>query len=56
MNTVVPSRTFAFALWMKSTDRNSRRIVTELERLGIISLAGEEQLASRSRPRKIYQF
>ncbi|HSO57369.1 MAG TPA: hypothetical protein VLQ66_03945 [Paenisporosarcina sp.] len=44
------------ALWMKSTDRNGRRIVTELERLGIISLAGEEQLASRGRPRKIYQF
>lgn len=44
------------ALWMKSTDRNGRRIVTELERLGVISLAGEEQLGGRGRPRKVYQF
>jgi len=44
------------ALWMKSTDRNGRRIVTELERLGIISLAGEEQLGGRGRPRKVYKF
>ncbi|MBE1555804.1 hypothetical protein [Sporosarcina limicola] len=44
------------ALWMKSTDRNGRRIVTELERLGLISLVGEEQLGGRGRRRKIYRF
>lgn len=44
------------ALWLKSTDRNGRRVVTELERLGLIQMVGEEQLGGRGRPRKIYQF
>jgi response regulator of citrate/malate metabolism len=44
------------ATWMKSTERNGRRIVTELERLGLIAIVNEQQSGSRGRPRKVYAF
>ncbi|MGR3762747.1 hypothetical protein [Rossellomorea sp. NS-SX7] len=42
--------------WLKSTERNGRRILTELERIGIVRISGEEQRSSRGRPRKMYRF
>jgi hypothetical protein len=42
--------------WLKSTERNGRRILTELERVGIVSISGEEQGGGRGRPRKLYRF
>ncbi|WP_391207585.1 hypothetical protein [Psychrobacillus sp. L4] len=44
------------AAWMKSTERNGRRIVTELERLGLIHVIKEQQSGNRGRPRKVYEF
>jgi hypothetical protein len=40
--------------WLKSTERNARRILTELERSGLVKVSGEEQSGHRGRPRKIY--
>ncbi|MBW3111457.1 hypothetical protein KYJ26_06430 [Bacillus sp. MCCB 382] len=42
--------------WLKSTERNGRRILTEMERIGIVRISGEEQSGGRGRPRKLYQF
>ncbi|KMJ58345.1 hypothetical protein AB685_10615 [Bacillus sp. LL01] len=42
------------ASWLKSTERNARRILTELERSGLVRVSGEEQSGHRGRPRKIY--
>ncbi|MFQ3545627.1 hypothetical protein Q7A53_16220 [Halobacillus rhizosphaerae] len=44
------------ARWLKSTERNGRRILAEMERVGIVSQAGETQSGERGRPRKVYQF
>lgn len=44
------------ASWLKSTERNARRILTEMERSGLIKVAGEEQSGHRGRPRKIYKL
>ncbi|WP_078381213.1 helix-turn-helix domain-containing protein [Sutcliffiella halmapala] len=42
------------ARWLKSTERNARRILTELEKSGLAKISGEEQSGHRGRPRKIY--
>ncbi|MCA1061412.1 hypothetical protein LCL96_21070 [Rossellomorea aquimaris] len=42
--------------WLKSTERNGRRILTEMERIGIVKISGEEQSGGRGRPRKLYRF
>ncbi|MFG6146977.1 hypothetical protein [Halobacillus sp. B23F22_1] len=44
------------ARWLKSTERNGRRILAEMEKVGIIEQAGESQSGERGRPRKVYQF
>ncbi|MCA0971438.1 hypothetical protein LCM20_12605 [Halobacillus litoralis] len=42
--------------WLQSTERNGRRILTEMERCGLIEQCGEAQSGERGRPRKIYHF
>ncbi|MGJ9457698.1 hypothetical protein [Oceanobacillus sp. CF4.6] len=42
--------------WLQSTDRNGRRIVTLLERAGIIEQCGEIQSGVRGRPRRVFCF
>lgn len=42
--------------WLKNTERNSRRIMAELERLGLAKVTGEEQPGQRGRPRKVYEL
>ncbi|WP_026582860.1 hypothetical protein [Bacillus sp. J33] len=42
--------------WLKNTERNSRRIMAELERLGLAKVTGEEQPGQRGRPRKLYEL
>ncbi|WP_210366663.1 hypothetical protein [Bacillus sp. REN3] len=42
--------------WLKRTERNSRRILAELERLGLAKVVGEEQPGQRGRPRKVYEL
>lgn len=42
--------------WLKRTERNARRILTELEYLGLAKVTGEEQLEGRGRPRKLYKL
>ena len=42
--------------WLKSTERNGRRILSEMERVGIVEQAGETQSGDRGRPRKVFQF
>jgi hypothetical protein len=44
------------ARWLQSTDRNGRRIVSEMLKAEIIEVCGEMQSASRGRPRKLYRF
>jgi hypothetical protein len=44
------------ARWIQSTDRNGRRVVSEMQKAGIIEVCGEMQLGSRGRPRKVYRF
>lgn len=41
--------------WLKSTDRNARRILMEMEKIGLAEIIGEET-GHRGRPRKIYQL
>ncbi|WLR47348.1 hypothetical protein LC065_17810 [Halobacillus litoralis] len=41
---------------MKSTERNGRRILAELERVRIVEQAGEQQSGERGRPRKVFRF
>jgi hypothetical protein len=41
--------------WLKSTERNARRILAEMERIGIAKVSGEES-GQRGRPRKIYEI
>ncbi|SMO46372.1 hypothetical protein [Melghirimyces algeriensis] len=43
------------ATWLKSTVRNARRILSELERLNLVKVVGEEQ-SGRGRPRKRYEL
>jgi len=42
--------------WLKRTERNARRILTELECLGLVKVTGEEQLEGKGRPRKLYKL
>jgi hypothetical protein len=44
------------ARWIQSTDRNGRRVVSEMQKAGILEVCGEMQLGSRGRPRKLYRF
>jgi hypothetical protein len=44
------------ANWLHSTERNARRILNELEKLGIVTICGEEQSGARGRPRKVYEL
>ncbi|MYL34537.1 hypothetical protein GLW05_13145 [Pontibacillus yanchengensis] len=42
--------------WLQSTERNGRRILTEMERVGLVQQCGEAQSGERGRPRKVYTF
>ncbi|WP_338021755.1 hypothetical protein [Bacillus pakistanensis] len=42
--------------WLNGTERNGRRILNEMERLGVVRICGEEQSGGRGRPRKLYRF
>ncbi|WP_219914465.1 hypothetical protein [Thalassobacillus sp. CUG 92003] len=42
--------------WLHSTERNGRRILTEMEKVGVIEQCGEAQSGERGRPRKVYSF
>jgi hypothetical protein len=42
--------------WMNSTERNARRILLELEGVGMAKVTGEEKLGLRGRPRKLYKL
>jgi len=42
--------------WLKSTERNGRRIINLLEKAGIIEQCGEIQSGIRGRPRKVFCF
>lgn len=42
--------------WLKSTERNGRRILSEMERVGLVEQCGEVQSGERGRPRKVFQF
>jgi hypothetical protein len=44
------------ASWLKRTERNARRILTEMERLGIAKVSGMEQPGNAGRPRKVYEL
>ncbi|SDY08970.1 hypothetical protein SAMN05421736_101338 [Evansella caseinilytica] len=44
------------AHWLSSTERNARRILTELHRVKLAEMIGEEQSGTRGRPRKIYRL
>lgn len=41
---------------LKNTDRNTRRILTDLEKMGLVKVIGEESSGKRGRPKKIYQI
>ncbi|MHC0038074.1 hypothetical protein [Pseudoneobacillus sp. C159] len=41
---------------LKNTDRNTRRILTDLEKMGLVEVIGEEASGKRGRPKKIYQI
>lgn len=41
--------------WMNSTERNARRILGELENIGLAEVSGEES-GRRGRPRKLYRL
>ncbi|SFB10553.1 hypothetical protein SAMN04488072_10728 [Lentibacillus halodurans] len=42
--------------WLQSTERNARRILTELESAGILIKCGSVSLKQRGRPKIVYQF
>lgn len=42
--------------WMHVTDRNARKILTELEKGGLAEVIGEEQPGPKGRPRKVYRI
>jgi hypothetical protein len=44
------------AVWLKGTERNARRILSEMERLELVKVSGEEQSGHRGRPKKIFEF
>lgn len=44
------------AEWLGMTQRNARRILSDLEKNGLAELTGEEALTSRGRPRKVYRL
>jgi len=41
---------------LKNTDRNTRRILSDLEKMGLLELVEEEPLGKRGRPKKIYRI
>lgn len=41
--------------WLKMTQRNARRILNDLSKVGIAEIVGQEAPTSRGRPRNIYQ-
>nr|WP_044022188.1 hypothetical protein [Bacillus sp. SG-1] len=43
------------ARWLKNTERNARRILSEMERIGVARVTGEES-TGRGRPRKVYEL
>lgn len=43
------------ARWLNSTERNARRILAEMERIGIAKVVGQESIG-RGRPRKVYEL
>ncbi|KAB2336651.1 hypothetical protein F7731_09830 [Cytobacillus depressus] len=43
------------ARWLKSTERNARRILSEMEQIGLANVIGEES-TGRGRPRKVYEL
>ncbi|MBM7552008.1 hypothetical protein [Thalassobacillus pellis] len=44
------------ARWLQSSERNGRRIITEMEKAGLIEQCGEAQSGERGRPRKVFTF
>ncbi|WP_078429081.1 hypothetical protein [Alkalihalobacterium alkalinitrilicum] len=44
------------AQWLNRTERNARRILTELDKLGLAKILREEQVGNRGRPRKVYEL
>lgn len=50
----ITSETLTFIL--KNTERNSRRILNELEQLELMEVAREESLGKPGRPRKVYRL
>ncbi|UCZ52737.1 hypothetical protein LGQ02_18430 [Bacillus shivajii] len=44
------------ASWLKGTERNARRILSEMERLGLAKVRGMEQPGNAGRPRKVYEL
>ncbi|MFT9846670.1 hypothetical protein [Aneurinibacillus sp. REN35] len=44
------------SLWLKCSERNSRRVLAEMERIGLSVTVGEEQSGHRGRPKKIYKL
>lgn len=42
--------------WLQSTERNGRRILTEMEKTNVVEQCGEAQSGERGRPRKVYRF
>ncbi|SEQ38615.1 hypothetical protein [Piscibacillus halophilus] len=43
------------ANWLNSTERNARRLLAEMERIGVVEVIGEEA-NGRGRPKKIYKL
>lgn len=42
--------------WLQSTERNGRRILTTLDKTGVVEQCGKAQPGERGRPRKVYRF
>lgn len=41
---------------LKNTDRNTRRILSDLEKMGLLELVSEESVGKRGRPKKVYKI
>ncbi|MCD5324235.1 MULTISPECIES: ATP-binding protein [Pontibacillus] len=42
--------------WLQSTERNGRRILSEMEKVGLVQQSGEAQSGERGRPRKVFSL
>lgn len=42
--------------WLQSTERNGRRILNEMEKVGLVEQSGEAQSGERGRPRKVFSL